>query len=182
MAVSNALVYHPTIAHYLRFVATTVGRDKVLRVLQYFSRFYAWYLLRTNALPSSIAPFTAIKSQFALARKVFRIGKNVEHFKAAAIAADTKGGDAFLKYCAIGRQLGYAFYLTLDMSTYMDSAGIWKTNFSKSLHRKSLQAWISGLVFSITMGLYSLRRLKGREGLASKQDGEGVIESKMIQK
>lgn len=52
-----------------------------------------------------------------MARKLLRLGKFVEHFKAAAIAADAKGMDAVLKYCAIGRQLGYAGYMLLDNLT-----------------------------------------------------------------
>lgn len=43
-----------------------------------------------------------------------RFGKFVEHFKAAAIAMDAKGMDPVLRYAAIGRQLGYAGYLSLD--------------------------------------------------------------------
>ena len=34
-----------------------------MRTLQYFSRFYAWYLLRTNRPQSAIDPFNAIKKQ-----------------------------------------------------------------------------------------------------------------------
>ena len=139
--VADAVVYHPTVAHYLRFVATTggsrafhtpalcpfnantllstVGRDKVLRTLQYFSRFYAWYLFRTNNPARSIAPYEAIKKQFGLTRKALRLGKNVEHFKAAAMAADSKTMDPVLKYCAVGRQLGYAMYLSFDAVTYV---------------------------------------------------------------
>lgn len=98
------------------------GRDKLLRTLQYFSRFYAWYLFRTNNPPRVIAPFEAIKKQFALTRKALRLGKNVEHFKAAAVTADSKDGDPILKYCAIGRQLGYAAYLSLDAITYVSQA------------------------------------------------------------
>ena len=52
------------------------------------------------------------------------MGKNVEHFKAAAVAADQKGGDRVLRYCAVGRQLGYAAYLTLDMGTYVSWGGV----------------------------------------------------------
>ena len=48
-----------------------------------------------------------------------RVGKNVEHFKAAAIAADAKGMDPVLKYCAAGRQLGYAVYLSLDIGVFV---------------------------------------------------------------
>ena len=147
--VADALVYHPTVAHYLRFVATTggsqtllhmtvgsppsvscanadtlfptVGRDKLLRTLQYFSRFYAWYLFRTNNPARLIAPYEAIKKQFGLTRKALRLGKNVEHFKAAASAADSKNMDPVLKYCAVGRQMGYAMYLSLDAVTYVSA-------------------------------------------------------------
>ena len=35
------------------------------------------------------------------------------------MAADKKGGDQLLRYCAVGRQLGYAAYLTLDMGSYV---------------------------------------------------------------
>merc|ERR1712000_780534 len=122
--VADSLIYHPSVAHYLKYVATTVGRDKLLRTIQYFSRFYAWYLYRTNGTPGEIAPFDAIKKQFGLARKLMRVGKNVEHFKAAAIAADSKSLDPVIKYCAVGRQLGYAGYLSLDAVTYLDAAGV----------------------------------------------------------
>ena len=48
-----------------------------------------------------------------------RLGKNVEHFKAAAVAIDAKNMDPILKYCAVGRQLGYGVYLSLDIVTYV---------------------------------------------------------------
>jgi peroxin-11B len=73
MMVADPLVYHPSVTHYLKFVATTVGRDKLLRTLQYFSRFYAWYLYRTNGTPKEIAPWEAIKKQFGLIRKGMRV-------------------------------------------------------------------------------------------------------------
>ncbi|KAI4088822.1 MAG: hypothetical protein LQ344_005799 [Seirophora lacunosa] len=180
---ADALVYHPTVSHYLRFVATTVGRDKLLRTLQYFSRFYAWYLFRTNNPPRLIAPFEAIKKQFGLTRKALRLGKNVEHFKAAAAAIDdTKSQDELLRYCAVGRQLGYATYLTLDMVTYLDSAGIWKLESAKRLQKEAYRAWFVGLMFNAIAGLYTLWGLRIREQGVDKGDGQGMVESKKIQR
>ena len=112
----------------------SVGRDKLLRTLQYFARFYAWYLFRTNNPARLIAPYEAIKKQFGLTRKALRIGKNVEHFKAAAIAADSKSMDPVLKYCAVGRQLGYATYLSLDTLTYVSIGHIYECKISDSLN------------------------------------------------
>ena len=50
-----------------------------------------------------------------------RLGKFVEHFKAAALAADSKSMDPVLKFLAVGRQLGYAFYMSLDAMTLYQS-------------------------------------------------------------
>ncbi|EDN09874.1 peroxin 11 [Histoplasma capsulatum] len=180
------LAHHPTVAHYLRFVATTVGRDKILRTLQYFSRFYAWYLYRTNYPQASIAPFEAVKKQFALTRKLLRFGKNVEHFKAAAVLLDSRSptatADPVLKYLGIGRQLGYAIYLSFDMVLYLDSAGVRKMANAKKLQARALKAWMAGLVCSAVSGLYSMWMLKEREKAVNKKDGESVVEGKMIEK
>ncbi|OBT81566.1 hypothetical protein VE02_10077 [Pseudogymnoascus sp. 03VT05] len=100
----DALVYHPAVALYLKF------------------RFYSWHLYQINTNPAAIKPFAAIQMQFGLARKALRLGKNIEHFKAAKVAADRKDIDAMLKYTAIGRQLGYGMYMTFDAATYLERA------------------------------------------------------------
>jgi len=179
--VADSLVYHPSVAHYLKFVATTVGRDKLLRTLQYFSRFYAWYLFRTNGTPAEIAPFEAIKKQFGLTRKLMRFGKNVEHFKAAAIAADSKNLDPVVKYCAVGRQLGYAGYLTFDAVTYLDAAGIRKSPATQRLQREAYRCWMIGLLFSAMSGTYSLYQLRLQQSRIDKKDGEGAVATKRIE-
>ncbi|MCJ1229782.1 Peroxisomal membrane protein PMP27 [Toensbergia leucococca] len=180
--VADALVYHPSVAHYLRFIATTVGRDKLIRTLQYFSRFYAWYLFRTNSPTATIVPWEAIKKQFGLTRKLLRVGKNVEHFKAAATAADSKNMDPVLKYCAVGRQLGYGIYLTVDAVTYLDSAGIRPLAGVQKLQQEAIKAWIAGITFNIVAGVYTLWKLRQKEQGIDKKDGEGVVESKKLER
>ncbi|MCJ1328579.1 Peroxisomal membrane protein PMP27 [Thelotrema lepadinum] len=180
--VADALVYHPTVAHYLRFVATTVGRDKLLRTLQYFARFYSWYLFRTNALTTSIAPWESLKKSFSVIRRGMRVGKNVEHFKAAAVAADAKGMDPVLKYCAVGRQLGYAMYLSLDVGVFLDQTGIRPMASAKRLQKEAYRAWMTGLIFNAVAGFYSLWRLGQREEKINKKEGEGVVEGKKLER
>lgn len=178
--VADALIYHPSVSHYLKFVATTVGRDKLLRTIQYFARFYAWYLFRTNALPTQIAPWDAIKKQFGLVRKVMRAGKNVEHLRAAAAAADAKTMDPVLRYATVGRQLGYAGYLTLDMGTLLDALGVRKSESAKKFQREAYRFWAWGLMCSVVAQTYTLYRLREREAKVDRKAGEGVVESKRI--
>ena len=178
--VADAVIYHPSVAHYLKFVATTVGRDKLLRTLQYFARFYAWYLLRTNGTQAQIAPWDAVKKQFGLARKIMRAGKNVEHLKAAAVAADAKTMDPVLRYAAVGRQLGYAGYLTLDLATLPDAVGFRRSPNAKKLQTEAYRFWAIGILCSIAAQVYTQYRLKEREAKVDKKEGEGVVESKRI--
>ena len=71
--VGDALIYHPSVSHYLKFVATTTGRDKLLRTIQYFARFYAWYLYRLNGSPAEIAPWEAVKKNFGTVRRPTKV-------------------------------------------------------------------------------------------------------------
>ncbi|KAI0386542.1 peroxisomal biogenesis factor 11 [Hypomontagnella monticulosa] len=181
--VADAVVYHPTVSHYLKFVATTTGRDKLLRTVQYFARFYAWYLLRTNGTRSEVAPWDGLKKQLGLARKLLRVGKNVEHFKAAAIAADASASkvvDPVLRYTAVGRQLGYAAYLTFDSATVLDSLGVRKWEGAKRAQREAYRFWAIGILCSVVAQTYTLYRLREREAKVDKKEGEGVVESKRI--
>jgi len=180
--VADAVIYHPTVAHYLKYVGTTAGRDKLLRTLQYFSRFYAWYLFRTNNPQSTIAPFEAMKKSFGQARKVLRFGKFVEHFKAAAVAADAKGMDPVLRYCAVGRQLGYAGYLSLDNIATLDATGIRKIQSVKQISRQATKFWMTGLLFNAFAGFYTLYQLKQRSQMVDKKEGEGAVEGKKLEK
>lgn len=178
--VADTLVYHPSVAQYLRYVATTVGRDKLLRAVQYFARFYAWYLLRTNGTPTQMAPWNALKRQLGLARKILRVGKPVEHLKAAAQAADSKSLPAFLRYTSAARQLGYAGYLTFDALALPDAMGVRKWQRAADFQRHAYRFWAAGIVFSLAAQLYTLRRLNRREAAINRKDGEGVVESKRI--
>ncbi|GME24560.1 Peroxisomal biogenesis factor 11 [Neofusicoccum parvum] len=180
--VADAVVYHPTVAHYLKFVGTTVGRDKFLRTLQYWSRFYAWYLYRTNTPQTKVAQYDAVKKNFGMARKLLRLGKFVEHFKAAAVAADAKGMDAVLKYCAIGRQLGYAGYMLLDNLTVPDVVGFRKSANIKTVQEQAYRAWMTGLLFNVIAGVYSLAQLRKRVAAVDEKEAESVVEKKKIER
>ena len=180
--VADALIYHPTVSHYLKFLSTTIGRDKLLRTIQYFARFYAWYLLRTNAANSSVTPFNLLKAQLGLTRKLLRVGKNVEHLKAAAAASDAKSMDPVLRYATIGRQLGYAGYLSFDMATVLDTIKVRPWAGAKRAGQEAYRFWAMGLACSVVAQVYTLWRLKQREARIDRKDGEGVVESKRITK
>lgn len=180
--VADAVIYHPTVAHAIKLNGTTVGRDKLLRTVQYFARFYAWYLFRTNGTPGEVAPWESLKKAMATARKVLRAGKNIEHLKAAAVAADASATmDPVLRYTTIGKQLGYAGYLTLDMATVPEAVGFRApTTKTKTLQREAYRFWAMGLLCSVVAQAYTLWRLRQREKAVDRKEGEGAVEAKRI--
>lgn len=120
-----------------------------------------------------------------MTRKLLRVGKNVEHFKAAAVAFNAKsdqGKSGILKYLTIGRQLGYAVYLSFDMVTYLHASGIRKIESNKKLAMHAAKAWFVGLLCSVLAGVYSLFTLKQRESAIDRKEGEGVVEAKKIER
>jgi peroxin-11B len=96
--------------------------------------------------------------------------------------ADSKNLDPVIKYCAVGRQLGYAGYLTLDTFTFLDAAGIRKSPAAKRLQQEAYRCWMIGLLFSAVSGAYSLYTLRQQQAKVDKKDGEGVVASKRIEK
>jgi hypothetical protein len=112
-----------------------------------------------------------------------RLGKFVEHFKAAALAADSKSMDPVLKYLAVGRQLGYAFYLTFDAMTYIDQVGIRKFEGAARLQKEAYRAWLAGLLCNVVAGVYQLYNMQAqmREQTES-ADAEKTVELKKIAK
>ncbi|KAJ9496073.1 Peroxisomal membrane protein PMP27 [Exophiala xenobiotica] len=184
--VADALVYHPAVTHYLRYVATTVGRDKVLRTIQYFSRFYAWYLYRTNNPTSAIQPWTTLKNQFSLTRKILRIGKFVEHLRAGSeiydAAVKSSNGDKVTQYLQTLRQIGYAGYMLFDMMTVLDAMGVKKDPKAKNIQTLAYRFWCTGLIASALAGIYNNYKLSARTRAVDEKDAEAKVEKVKIAK
>lgn len=66
---ASQVVFHPIVSQSLKLGATTLGRDKVYRGVQYFARFYAWCLLHSGSDKLAVARWNALKSHLATARK-----------------------------------------------------------------------------------------------------------------
>ena len=123
-----------------------------------------------------------------MTRKILRVGKFVEHFKAASELYDARakvranGGDEVLQYLQVIRQIGYGFYLTFDMLTVPDAAGIKKSASAKKLQQHAYKAWLVGLIASAVAGIYANYRLTQKAKLIDEKDGEGKVEAKKIER
>ncbi|KAK9460587.1 peroxisomal biogenesis factor 11 [Lipomyces oligophaga] len=180
--VVNAVVYHPTLAHLLRYFDSTVGRDKLMRIVQYFARFYAAYLVRKKTVdPAEISKWRAFMSLVSTARKILRVGKPLQHLKAAGVAFDNKASDAFIRYTAVGRQLAYAGYLTCDFAVLAHSTKLVTLKKPDLIQKLYYRFWLSGIIFSVAGGIYKHVGLYQRDVFLSKQAEKDVVAVKKVQ-
>lgn len=156
----------------------------MLRTIQYFARFYAWYLYRTNNPTSSILPWVAIKNQFGLTRKILRVGKFVEHIRAASelydAAVKSGNGDKVTQYLQILRQIGYAGYMVFDTMTVLDAMGVKKDPKAKKHQVNAYRFWLTGLVASVLAGIYNGYKLRQRAKVVDEKDAEAKVEKVKI--
>lgn len=114
-------------------------------------------------------------------RKCLRLGKFVEHFRAAATAYDAKSLDPVVRLCTTGRQLGYAAYLSFDALTYLDAAGVRPSPAGKRLQKEAYKGWLVGLSFSVLNGVYAVYTSR-QQVVPEAGDAEKAVEVKKLQK
>lgn len=61
-----------------KFLSVTNGREKACRLVQYFARFYVFYLLRQGSNKQIIQRWIDLKNNIGIGRKFFRLLKPVE--------------------------------------------------------------------------------------------------------
>ncbi|CCD26147.2 Pex11p NDAI_0G03700 [Naumovozyma dairenensis CBS 421] len=103
------IVLHPTITHLVKFLDTTAGREKVLRLLQ--------YLCRVIALNQKSPLAKGLQMEFTMIRKLLRFLKPLNHLQLASkflVMTSGKDEDFIIKYCNVLKNLFFAIYLSLD--------------------------------------------------------------------
>lgn len=161
---------HPTFNHFLALLEKTTGRDKLLRTIQYWARFFSYILYRKGYSKETIAFWKLLQSQLGLARKLFRAGKPLSHFKLATKAYSNKTSDPILRVTSLFRNIAYFGYFSIDTLVWINTAKIYNFHNFKKTQQLGAKLWLTGLVLNI---FNSLRKIQ----LASSQESALVAES-----
>jgi peroxin-11B len=159
-------------------LSTNLGRDKTYRALQYFARFYAYHLL-TKGNKTDAARWTLLKAHLALARKLMRLGKPMEHAQ-AALKASNAPGPTLETLTTVGRQIGYFGYLAYDAIVWANAVKFitLKPETAQKVQKTSNRFWFAGLIFSLIHGSIKGARLSSElKQLRSPSYGEKTVSS-----
>ncbi|PBL00992.1 peroxisomal biogenesis factor 11 [Armillaria gallica] len=157
--IASQVVFHPAVSQSLKFGNTTLGRDKTYRSIQYFARFYAWYLLSRGEKDAAV-PWNALKTHLGTARKLLRLGKPMENLQ-AALRAVLSSSSAPEQITTIARQIAYFGYLSLDSLVWANSIKFaqFKSETAQKIQRLSNRFWFTGIVFGLLNGIIKMLRI-----------------------
>lgn len=174
--VCDTLVYHPTLTRLIKYLDTTAGREKALRLLQYLCRFLAATQVSVLA--------KGLQTQFTMVRKMLRFLKPLNHLQAASKFYDNRlSGDSILRLGNVIKNLAYAGYLTLDQINLLRILRIVPvTPFTgKQVPKLANWFWFLGLASGLVMDVRNIHTSQTKIlAIASKNtESEGADAEKM---
>ncbi|KAI7884767.1 peroxisomal biogenesis factor 11 [Lichtheimia hyalospora FSU 10163] len=172
-----------------RFLGTTTGREKLCRLVQYFARFYAFYLWRQGAPKDVIQRWADLKQHIGNGRKFFRLLKPIE-FVQTAIHINGSVKDDIQRVTTIVKHLTNALYYSSEVFVLTTAVGFYRPKAIDKITSFGQRCWFISLFSSILADLYKLRQLNGRaleleRGLKSseeKKDPELLSQEKVLTK
>ncbi|KAI9639839.1 peroxisomal biogenesis factor 11 [Dioszegia hungarica] len=163
---AGQLIMHPQITQGLGLVATTIGRDKVFRLIQYTARLLAWSMMRRGDIDGA-ARFDGLKTGLANVRKgkLFRPAEFLQSaVKLSARPVTSLQGPGQLAHVSqIVKQLLMATYYGTDMLIWLTQVGTLRLDKERlaRISRISQKAWLFGILSSLVSSGSSLVKLRG---------------------
>ncbi|KAJ3063050.1 Peroxisomal membrane protein PMP27 [Podochytrium sp. JEL0797] len=139
--------------HTIKFLNTTTGREKLMRYLQFFSRFV---LTRTTSSKETTTRITNLMNTIGLTRKVMLTGKQLEFLRFAIKSLQNErdsvvGGATFCKGVLL------AMWVTLDTCQWLHMAQVRTFTNINDITKRANQIWLLSILFSLTASAYKLK-------------------------
>jgi len=154
MSSSNVIAPSDYFNHFLKFLENSAGRDKIVRLLQYGSRFLAWWLLNNNQ-PNLSKKFSNLEAHSSISRKVFRLLKSLSHLQAAAKSFNEEDDD-IVRGTTVIQNLALAIWLYFDQFIWAAKIGLIQKDITTHTYRANV-AWLIAMIAGIIKSLYLLR-------------------------
>lgn len=149
---------HLDLASFLTFLESTQGRDKFSKLLQYTSKFAAWYLLSYQPEEKDLAGrFGKLEKGTASARKLFRLLRPVAFAKKVLDLASKGSQMTVTEGLQLGTAAGYGNYFFADHFVWLIRLGVIKGD-EQYYAKWSAYGWLIALLFAITADILDVFR------------------------
>ena len=142
---------------FLKWLELTTGRDKLLRLVQYSSKFIVQTLRDLHYSNDIIDRLTKGASSVGQTRKLIRFFRSLEFLndflKATAVT------DEFERIAAMIRAFSFCMWMLMDHVQWLHKAGYIKLDNIKTVDTVHSQSWFYGLFVSAVICVYKLTAL-----------------------
>ncbi|KAJ3411165.1 Peroxisomal membrane protein PMP27 [Chytridiales sp. JEL 0842] len=152
----------------VKFLSGTVGRDRINRFVQYFTRYLIWQLQKTGGAEQkdTIERLSKLQANVGLTRKLMRVGRQIEFYRNAVKAMNLK--DDVVRVTSILKSVFMSLWLAMDTLQWVHLVGLYKFESIKTINSRSLKFWLAALVVSFIGDIHKLR-LNGLRVLAEQK-------------
>lgn len=149
----NTIFEHPTVSRLVKFLETVNGREKVLRLIQFLTKFI---ITQQSSLELSY-----LHSQLVIVRKFFRFFKPVNHWRLAMNIFNNKLSqtDGITRWANILKNIFFGLYLFLDQINLLKLLKLVQVNHmtSKRIPRWTNMFWLIALLFGVTLDIRKIQ-------------------------
>ncbi|GAA5805880.1 peroxisomal biogenesis factor 11 [Helicostylum pulchrum] len=166
------------ITSFNKYLNVTTGREKACRLIQYFARFYAFYLFRTGASKETIQRWVNLKTHLGIGRKFFRLLKPVELAQSSIKSLGLS--DPVLRATQTIKFTCNFFYYTSEAMNLFDTIKFFKLQDPKKVTEFGQKCWLIALTASVISSLYQLKQfqIRSQQSVSDKEGASKLTKEK----
>lgn len=134
----------------------TVGRDKLIRLLQYGSRFYWYHAQNAHSTRYSAEILRSLEFTFSSFRKLLRFGRCVDSLYSAVKLM--KYPNSSIRAILIMTKVTNALYLLVDHFIWMSRVGVLRINLEK-WNRIGNKYWLITIILNLVRDIYEIVKI-----------------------
>lgn len=141
---------------FLKWQEATTGRDKVLRLVAYFSKYVVQVMKNQDISPDWQKRLQSGASNIGTTRKVIRFFRAVEYVNEFLKALQIK--DDVEKYLSLWKAAWLAVWMMMDHLQWLQKAGYLKLTDLKKIDEYHSKGWFFGLAAGFLISAYKFKQ------------------------
>ncbi|XP_043261907.1 peroxisomal membrane protein 11B [Colletes gigas] len=139
----------------------TVGRDKIIRLLQYGSRAYWYYAQNSRITQHSAEILRSLEYTFSSFRKLLRLGRCLDSLYSALKLM--KYPDVGIRVTLTLSRIANALFLLADHIIWIGRVGLLRVNIEK-WSKIANKYWLMNIIMNLTRDFIEIIKILEREG------------------
>lgn len=139
----------------------TVGRDKIIRLLQYGSRAYWYYAQNGHSSKHRAEILRSLEYTFSSFRKLLRLGRFLDSLYSALKMMNYP--DLTIRVTLTMAKIANALFLFADHIIWVGRVGVLRVNLEK-WNKVANKYWLLTIIMNLTRDIYEILKILEQEG------------------